>query len=256
MEPFTLNSPGVVNLLLSQTHTSQPIDVGASEVPKTQERRKWTTKEDVVLISGWLNTSKDPIVSNEQKAGSFWKRIEEYVNASPLLVGSAPREWSQCKQRWGNVNEQVCKFVGSHEAAMKNQSSGENENNVMKAAHDIFFNDHHSHFTLDHCWRELRFDQKWRSLALSRDGAKVKRKEAVEEVGAEEDVRPAGVKASKASKRKKHGNEAAFDQIETILAAKSKISKHKILDRLLAKKEETLSEQEVSLKNKLIFEML
>ncbi|XP_013719546.2 glutathione S-transferase T3-like [Brassica napus] len=242
MDPFSLNSPGFVNLLTSQS--SQPIDLGCSEVPKPAERRKWTTKEDVVLISAWLNTSKDPIVSNEQKVGAFWKRIEEYVNASPLLAGSVPREWSQCKQRWGRVNEQVCKFVGSHEAALKEQASGKNENDVMKAAHDIFFNDYHSRFILEHCWRELRFDQKWRSQSVSREGAKEKRKEPAEEVAAEEDVRPPGIKASKASKRKKHGNEAAFDQIESIFAAKNYISKQKILDRLLAKNEDKLSAQE------------
>ena len=102
------------------------------------------------------------------------------------------------------MNEQVCKFVGSHEAALKEQASGQNENDVMKAAHDIFFNDYHVKFSLEHCWRELRFDQKWRSHSLSKDGAKEKRKEHAEEVPAEEDVRPPRVKASKAAKRKKH----------------------------------------------------
>ncbi|XP_048620038.1 glutathione S-transferase T3-like [Brassica napus] len=229
MDPFSLNSPGLVNLLASQS--SQTIDLGCSEVPKPASKRKWTTKEDVVLISAWLNTSKDPIMSNEQKAAKFWKRIEEYVNASPLLIGSVPREWSQCKQRWGRVNEQVCKFVGSHEATLKEQASGQNENDVMKAAHDIFFNDYHVKFSLEHCWRELRFDQKWRSHSLSKDGAKEKMKEPAEEVPAEEDVRPPGVKASKAAKCKKHANEAAFDQIESILVVKNNISKQKILDR-------------------------
>ena len=254
MDPFPLNSPGFVNLLTSQT--TQPIEIGSSEVPKPPERRKWTTKEDLVLISAWLNTSKDPITSNEQKLGAFWKRIEEYLNASPLLVGSIPREWSQCKQRWGRINEQVCKFVGCHEVALKEQASGHNENDVMKVAHDIFFNDYKSKFILEHCWRELRFDQKWRSHSLTSNGAKEKRKETADEVGREEDVRPPGVKASKAAKRKKHGNEAAFDQIETILAAKNILSKQKILDRLLGKNADTLTDQELALKNKLISELL
>jgi len=84
-------------------------------------------------------------------------------------------------------------------------------------AHDIFLNDFNVKFALEHCWRELRFDQKWRSHALSKDGGKEKRKEACPEVVADdEEVRPPGVKASKAAKRKKHGNEAAYDQIETI----------------------------------------
>ncbi|XP_013632458.1 glutathione S-transferase T2-like [Brassica napus] len=192
MDPFNFNSSGLVNLIASQS--SQTIDLGCSEVPKPA-------------------SNKDPIVSNEQKAGTFWRRIEEYVNASPLLIGSVPREWSQCKQRWGMMNEQVCKFVGSHEAALKEQASGQNENDVMKAAHDIFFNDYHVKFSLEHCWRELRFDQKWRSHPFSKDGAKEKRKEPAEEVPAEEDVRPPGVKANKAAKRKKNMNDAAFDQV-------------------------------------------
>ncbi|XP_013617863.1 PREDICTED: glutathione S-transferase T3-like [Brassica oleracea var. oleracea] len=167
---------------------------------KPVSKRKWSTKEDLVLISGWLNTSKDPIVSNEQKVTSFWKRIEAYVNCSPLLTGCVLREWSQCKQRWGRVNEQVCKFVESYKAAIKHQSSGQNEDDVMKAAHEIFFNDYQAKFTMEHCWRELRHDQKWKSVFKSRDGAKEKRKEA-EEVIPEDEVRPPGVKAYKAAKQ-------------------------------------------------------
>ncbi|XP_013624026.1 PREDICTED: glutathione S-transferase T3-like [Brassica oleracea var. oleracea] len=229
MEPFPSHSPGFVNLLASQSSPS--IDVDSAEalgnspgLVKPLERRKWGVKEDLVLISAWLNTSKDPIVANEQK-------------------------------RWGRVNAEVSRFVGCHEAALKEQSSGQNENDVMKAAHDIFFNDYNVKFTLEHCWRELRFDQKWRSHV--KDGAKEKRKEPAPEVVLDDgDVRPPGVKASKVGKRRKHRNEAAFDRVESLLAMKNMYSKQKILDRLLAKNEETLSSQEKELKTKLIGEML
>ncbi|XP_013614366.1 PREDICTED: glutathione S-transferase T3-like [Brassica oleracea var. oleracea] len=214
-----------------------------------EDRRNTKRKEEYY-------NSKDPIVSNQQKLGSFWNRIAEYFNSSPQLSGFAPREWSQCKQRWRRVNEQVCKFVGSYEAELKEQASGQNENDVMKSAHDIFFNDYQLKFTLEHAWRELRFDQKWRSNSVSRDGPKEKRKEAAETEPELEEVRPPGIKASKAAKRKKHGNEAALDQIESILAKKTIISNRKILDRLLGKNADTLSDQEKTLKNKLISEML
>uniref|UniRef100_A0A0D3C2C6 Myb-like domain-containing protein n=1 Tax=Brassica oleracea var. oleracea TaxID=109376 RepID=A0A0D3C2C6_BRAOL len=238
------------------SNENQRFSSQSSEDPKPVERRKWTPKENLVLISAWLNTSKDPIVSNEQKAGAFWKRIEEYFNSSPQLSGFATREANQCKQRWGRVNEQVCKFVGRYEAALKEQASGQNENDVMKAAHDIFLNDYQVKFSLEHAWRKLRFDQKWRSNSVSRDGGKEKRKEAAEVVPDLEEVRPPGVKACKATKRKKHRNEAAFDQIQSMLVVKQNISKQKLLDRLLAKNENDLSDTEVSLKNKLISEML
>ncbi|XP_022565008.2 glutathione S-transferase T3-like [Brassica napus] len=258
MEPFPSHSPGFVNLLASQSSPS--IDVDSAEalgnspgLVKPLERRKWGVKVDLVIISAWLNTSKDPIVANEQKVVAFWKRIELYFNASPQMIGSVRREWSQCKQRWGWVNAEVSRFVGCHEAALKEQSSGQNKNDVMKAAHDIFFNDYNVKFTLEHCWRELRFDQKWRSHV--KDGAKEKRKEPAPEVVPDDgDVRPPGVKANKAGKRRKHGNEAAFDRVESLLAMKNMYSKQKILDRLLAKNEETLSSQEKELKTKLIGE--
>ncbi|XP_018479783.1 glutathione S-transferase T3-like [Raphanus sativus] len=215
------------------------------------QRRKWLPKEDVVLISAWLNTSKDAIVSTDQKAGAFWKRIVDYVNGSPQLSGAVPREWSQCKQRWGRINEQVCKFVGCYEVAVREQASGQNENDVMKAAHDIFLNDIGINFSLEHCWRELRFDQKWKSLAVPKEGPKEKRKEVVaEEEGA--DVRPPGVKACKAAKRKRQG----YDEIHSMLAVKKEIQQHKLLERLLAKDPTHLTASKITLMDKLISEMI
>ena len=105
-----------------------------------KQRCKWSTAEDLVLISAWLNTSKDPLVGNEQKAGTFWKRITAYYNASPKVVGLAKREQKKCKQRWGKINEGACKFVGCYDAATKQRTSGQSEDDVLKAAHEIFFN--------------------------------------------------------------------------------------------------------------------
>ncbi|KAL0720371.1 hypothetical protein Bca4012_034970 [Brassica carinata] len=225
-----MNPPGpFVHLLTSQIPAPVPPPVPAA-VPKPVERRKWSTKEDIILISAWLNTSKDPILSNQQKAQAFWKRIEEYYNGS--RGDFAPRDSSQCKQRWGRVNYAVGKFVGCYEAALKEQASGQNDNDVMKAAHDIFQNDEGHPFWLEHAWRELRFDQKWKSNYEARDGAKEKRKEPVEVEPDVEEVRPPGVKASKAAKRRKHGNEAAYDQLQGMLVVKENIAKQRILQRL------------------------
>ncbi|XP_048622872.1 glutathione S-transferase T3-like [Brassica napus] len=135
-----------------------------SQVPDesgVKEKRKWSPTEDKILIGAWLNTSKDPAVSTEQKADAFWNRIVDYYNASPLLVGTIPRKLCPCKQRWARINEQVSKFAGCYDGALREQRSGQNDDDIMKAALDIFFINNGYKFALDHCWRELRHDQKW-----------------------------------------------------------------------------------------------
>ncbi|XP_024016577.1 glutathione S-transferase T3-like [Eutrema salsugineum] len=162
------NSQSFINLLNSQEENSfsfsPSIELASSQVPmfSTQQskdrsvpsedrtsRRKWHPTEDVVLISAWWNTSKDPIVGNDQRAGAFWSRITNYFNSSPLLASFQNRTLSHCKQRWGRINDQTCKFVERYEAALKEQSSGQNENDVMKNAHQIF-NDHRFKYGLEH----------------------------------------------------------------------------------------------------------
>ncbi|KAF3484523.1 hypothetical protein F2Q69_00055362 [Brassica cretica] len=76
-----------------------------------------------------------------------------------------------------------------------------------------------------------------------------------DEVG-EPEGRSVGVKAAKDStKRKKSGKEEELSQLQAIMEVKQKLSKQKLLDRLLAKKD-PLTEMETSLKLKLMSEML
>uniref|UniRef100_A0A0D3DQN6 Myb-like domain-containing protein n=1 Tax=Brassica oleracea var. oleracea TaxID=109376 RepID=A0A0D3DQN6_BRAOL len=78
-----------------------------------KERRTWTPTDDVVLISSWLNTSKDAVIGNEQRSLTFWKRIVGYYNASPKLAGCEKREATHCKNRWQKINDVVSKNDGS-----------------------------------------------------------------------------------------------------------------------------------------------
>ena len=115
-----------------------------------KERKKWSVSDDLVLISAWLNTSKDLVVGNEQKAGALWSRIAAYYAASPKVERGQQREAIQCKQRWQMMNDLVCKFCGSYEAATRHKTSGQSESDVVKMAHHIFYNDHKIKFNLHH----------------------------------------------------------------------------------------------------------
>jgi len=165
----------------------------------------------------------------------------------------------QCKQRWGRLNDLACKFCGSYDAALRDQSSGENDNDVMKKALDMFFNDHGCKFPLEHAWRELRHDQKWCFAYKAKDSSKVKRKTVGGDVQGDEEVtgaRPPGIKAAKAAKKKKGVQEESnHTELRTMLEMKDKLNKQKLLEKLLEKLD-PLSEMEMSLKLKLMSEML
>ncbi|XP_048615750.1 glutathione S-transferase T2-like [Brassica napus] len=191
------------------------------------------------------------------------------------MAGIQKREGMHCKQRWPKINEGVCKFVGCYEAATKQRPSGQNEDDVLKMAHEIFFNDYKSKFTMEHTWLELRHDQKWCGTQTTKDKVQSKRRK-LDDLSAQSSTsvagddeamaRPDGVKAAKARGKKGVSKPASLEEegkeFKSIWEIKQrdfdfkdKLNKQKLLDSLIAKTE-PLSELEIALKNKLITDML
>ena len=233
----------------------------------SKERRQWTPADDEVVISAWLNTSKDAVVGNQQKSGTFWKRVAEYYASSPHAKASGePREWLNLKQRWQKINDYTNKFCGAYAAAERHISSGQSETDVLKAAYDIYFANHQRKFNLEHAWCLLRFEQKWLSLNTPKPTGSGKRKAGEDcpqtssaTIG-EQEVRPEGSKAAKARKNNTQGLKS-IDEIKTVmelkkddLMRKKNLSKLAILDTLLTKPG-TLSEAEEVVKNKLLAQL-
>ncbi|XP_022566772.1 glutathione S-transferase T3-like [Brassica napus] len=114
------------------------------------------------------------------------------------------------------MNDLVCKFCGAYEAATREKSSGQNDNDVLKLAHKIFFTNHKKKFTLEHAWKELRNDQKWCEFSSTKNEGCSKRSKfedgshsACSETNETDSVvadkgttRPTGVKAAKARGKK------------------------------------------------------
>ncbi|KAL0713018.1 hypothetical protein Bca4012_019996 [Brassica carinata] len=242
----------------SSQHSEAPSQPAETPVERTV-RRKWTPTDDEVLISGWLNISKDSIVGNEQKSGNFWKCVDEYfaeaMNENVEVV--------HCKQRWHKINGDTNKFCAAYAAAERQASSGQNDNDVLMDAHKIYFSDHGSKFTLDHAWCLLRYEQKWVNLNTPKTGSSKRKtgdawsQSSNTHVG-DQETRPEGVKAAKS--RRSTGQGKALEDYRSMyelrmvdLDKKEKLSKLEILDTLLAKKD-PLSESEETVKNKLLAE--
>ncbi|XP_013583467.1 PREDICTED: glutathione S-transferase T3-like [Brassica oleracea var. oleracea] len=271
-EPFRYEGFSQLPVFSSQcTATSSFVEDTPTE---RKERKKWTPTEDIVLISSWLNMSKDPVVGNEQKAGAFWIQIAAYYAASPKVVNGEKREAIQCKQRWQKITDLVSKFCGSYEAATRHKTSGQNDGDVVKLAHEIFYNDHKIKFNLHHAWEELCNDQKWCELTTTKldgsgkkrrceDGSQSSSSQATINLDDPPTKRPLGVKAAKgASSKRTIVDGKALSEFQTMWSIKEKdlggketLSKMGLLDRLIAKTE-PLSEEEEALKKKLIREML
>uniref|UniRef100_A0A0D3BGD8 No apical meristem-associated C-terminal domain-containing protein n=1 Tax=Brassica oleracea var. oleracea TaxID=109376 RepID=A0A0D3BGD8_BRAOL len=121
---------------------------------------------------------------------------------------------------------------------------------------------------IQHAWKELRNDQKW--CGLKSEGIAKRRKcqegsqsesSAANETRTDEEERPPGVKAAKGKKTKVEGKDriSEFQTMWSIkqqdLVIKERLSKMRLLDSLLAKKE-PLADYEEALKKKLINELL
>ncbi|XP_024013764.1 glutathione S-transferase T3 [Eutrema salsugineum] len=163
-------------------------------------------------------------------------------------------------------------FCGAYEAATREKTSGQNENDILKNAHAIFFNIHKKKFSMEHAWKELKNDQKWCDLSAIKTNASCKRRrpddgntegnEDGNKNGAANQgtVRPPGVKATKAKGKKVDVVEAVnvfsnmWGMKREELVLKKETQKMALLDSLIAKG--PLCEEEEALKMQLISEMM
>ena len=101
-----------------------------SRLRKSQRTKNFSLEEDKLIMSMWLNMSKDAITGNEQQGGAFWQRILKYLE----LHGDNHEERSQSsiKYRWTDINAKCSKFVGFHSQIEILRQSGHNEQNNVR----------------------------------------------------------------------------------------------------------------------------
>ncbi|KAL0802919.1 hypothetical protein Bca101_058095 [Brassica carinata] len=280
--PYDRFSPSV-NFSSSQTQTpflspqpssqpSQPPSQPEETPEERRERRIWSTQDDLVLISGWLNTSKDSIVGNDQRAGCFWKRIGDYYASSThVLDGAEPRNHEHCRERWQKISREVNRFCGTYADAKSEKASGMNDLDILQNDHQLFTLLYKKKFGLEYAWNVLRFEQKWCDHTSMNPTPKTtssnKRKAddaapSTESVVGEHESRPRGIKAMKRLRNKgkdKVAPSANISQIWEIkqkdLEAKKELQKMSLLDTLIARKD-TLDEDEKFIKKSLMRELI
>ena len=91
---------------------------------KKSQSKNFSLEEDCLLVSTWLNTSKDPITRVEQQTKQFWARVHAYFIENGRNLNN--RSQISISSRWQEINK-VGKFVGFVTQIENRQQSGMTE---------------------------------------------------------------------------------------------------------------------------------
>ncbi|EHS64418.1 uncharacterized protein PGTG_22254 [Puccinia graminis f. sp. tritici CRL 75-36-700-3] len=155
------------------------------DTPKPEEKKRgfprWSVEEDKKLCVAWLNTSRDAIVGNGQKAATFWERIHEMHSE---LINEYNEEKKGAKGfkelplrpvgavecRWAHILKVLNKFSGCYSNVERRMKSGKTREDVLTEAKELYKTSSGSCFNLDHCWGILKDTPKWQATQQENDG--------------------------------------------------------------------------------------
>ena len=266
---FQMDTPQFCTQVPEEEHDVEDI------TPSKESKKTWTSRDDEVLISAWINTSKNALTATDQRAETFWDRISTYFNLNKQEE-QVRRTSKQCKSHWQKLSAAVSKFVGCHEQALQRKMSGQSSTDVYNMAKLIYHSDNGGKdFKLEHAWRILKEEQKWKEAycaAPNKSDGSSKRSRINEDggyssnsnpptpqsgsVGENEspDIRPPGVKACKnkgKQVRKSTSISHSIDYYDEITNAKNEA-----LAQLKSINDDRMKQKEENWSNKMKFQKM
>ena len=114
-----LSQPSDSNQLINDLTYS---NLNVHTIKKSQRSKNLSLDEDYLLVSAWLNTSKDLITGVEQQTKHLWA----WVHACFIENEGNLNNHSQISisSRWQEINREVDKFVGFVTQIENRQQSG------------------------------------------------------------------------------------------------------------------------------------
>jgi hypothetical protein len=117
-----LSQPSDSNQLIDDLTYS---NLNVHSAKKSQRSKNFSPEKDCLLVSAWLNTSKDPITGVEQQTKQFWARVHAYFVENGGNLNN--RSQISISSRWQKINREVGKFVGFVTQIENRQQSGMTE---------------------------------------------------------------------------------------------------------------------------------
>lgn len=158
--PPESSSPYLAQTPPNQQNQTSPIFLREEA---SEKKVKWSKEATVVLISAWLNTSKDSIVGYDQTSSHFWDRIAEYFNLN--YKDGQTRTTQKCKDHQNKIDQKVARFNGCYKRVQEAHHSGWSEELVLENVQDLYKSENkNSSFQPLDCWRLLRNEPKWNTM--------------------------------------------------------------------------------------------
>uniref|UniRef100_A0A7N2RAT5 No apical meristem-associated C-terminal domain-containing protein n=2 Tax=Quercus lobata TaxID=97700 RepID=A0A7N2RAT5_QUELO len=147
-----------------------PVNDEAATSKKKQARGvNFSVEEDKLLVAAWLNTSVDPVYGNEQHKTTFYGKVAKYFMDQKT---DSTRSVASLTTRWGTINRETVKFVGSLAKIEAKNESGTTAHDKIEKAKELFKEIHGSVFQFEHCWLILKDYPKWASTMPRGDSRK------------------------------------------------------------------------------------
>ncbi|RLM98055.1 NAM-like protein [Panicum miliaceum] len=145
------------------TPTSDPIIHQPPATAKSSlgRTKNFSTEEDCILVSAWLNVGMDPIQGVDQSQGTYWARIHEYFHANKEFEST--RTTVSLLNRWSTIQHDVNIFCGCVSRIEASNQSGSGVDDKIGNACALFKAEDNKQrkFTLMHCWNILKDKPKW-----------------------------------------------------------------------------------------------
>lgn len=146
-----LSQPSDSNQLIDDLTCS---NLNVHSAKKSQRSKNFSPEEDCLLVSAWLNTSKDPITGVDQQTKQLWARVHAYFVENGGKLNN--RSQISISSRWQEINREVGKFVGFVTQIENRQQSGMTEESRINDAQQMYASCVGKRFQLEHCWVILR----------------------------------------------------------------------------------------------------
>ena len=120
-----LSQPSDSNQLINDLTYS---NLNVHTIKISQRSKNFSPNEDCLLVSAWLNTSKDPITGVEQQTKQLWARVHAYFVENGENLNN--RFEISISSTWQEINREVGKFVGFVTQTENRQQNGMTEESI------------------------------------------------------------------------------------------------------------------------------